>query len=143
MIRAATAASHEMGNNRPKIIAVTALTSLQQSDLNDLGVERNIPTHVRAMATLAIEAGADGVVCSPLEANMLRKELGPGALLVTPGIRAAGEVRGDQKRTLSAGEAVRAGATHLVVGRPILDAPDPSEAARRILDEIAKAAMTP
>lgn len=140
MIRAAVDASHEFGANRPKIIAVTALTSLEQNDLTDLGVARSMPEHVRALASMAVESGADGLVCSPLEANILRNYLGPQPLLVTPGIRAAGEAKGDQQRTLSAGEAVRAGATHLVVGRPILDAADPHEAATRLMDEIRAAA---
>ena len=140
MIEAAAEAAREFGENRPKIIAVTALTSLQESDLVELGVSRSLPDHVRALAQLALHSGADGVVCSPLEANMLRNTLGPKALLVTPGIRAAGEARGDQKRTLSAGEAVRAGATHLVVGRPILEASDPAGTAERLLAEIRAAA---
>jgi orotidine-5'-phosphate decarboxylase len=139
MIEAAAQAAHEFGENRPKIIAVTALTSLQQHDLNEVGVTRDMADHVRSLAQLAMDAGADGVVCSPLEANMLRNTLGPTALLVTPGIRAAGEAHGDQKRTLSAGEAVRAGATHLVVGRPILEATDPAAAADRLLSEIRAA----
>ncbi len=139
MIRAAADAAREFGENRPKIIAVTALTSLQQGDLDDIGVARSMPDHVRALAAMAVEAGADGLVCSPLEANILRKELGPAALLVTPGIRASGEDKGDQKRTLTAGEAVRAGATHLVVGRPILEAADPHEAAAKLLEEIRAA----
>lgn len=139
MIRAAADAAHKFGYQRPNIIAVTALTSLQQSDLADTGVARAMSDHVRALAKLAIESGADGLVCSPLEVAMLRNELGPAPLLVTPGIRAAGEEKGDQKRTLSATGAVRAGATHLVVGRPILDAADPAQAAARLLEEIKTA----
>ncbi len=136
MIQAAANAAKEMAEKGPKIIAVTALTSLQQSDLSDMGVVRSMQDHVRALAQLAMEAGADGVVCSPLEAALLRADLGPDALLITPGIRAAGEAKGDQKRTLTASEAVRAGATHLVVGRPILEAANPTEAAARLLEEI-------
>lgn len=139
MIQAAAQAAREFGPSRPQVIAVTALTSLQQGDLKDTGVARELADHVRGLAHLAIESGADGVVCSPLEAKMLRQTLGPDALLVTPGIRAAGEAKGDQKRTLTAGEAVRAGATHLVVGRPILEATDPAEAADRLLMEIRTA----
>lgn len=139
MIRAAADAAREFGDNRPKIIAVTALTSLQQSDLSDLGVARSMPDHVLALAAMAVGSGADGLVCSPLEVNILRKELGPNPLLVTPGIRASSEAKGDQKRTLAAGEAVRAGATHLVVGRPILEAADPHEAAAKLLAEIRAA----
>jgi len=136
MIQAAANAAKEMAENGPKIIAVTALTSLQQSDLSDMGVARSMQDHVRALAHLAMDAGADGVVCSPLEAALLRADLGPDALLITPGIRAAGEAKGDQKRSLTAAEAVRAGATHLVVGRPILEAANPTESAARLLEEI-------
>lgn len=139
MIRAAADAAAQFGHQRPNIIAVTALTSLQQADLSDTGVARAMSDHVRALATLAVESGADGLVCSPLEVALLRKELGPAPLLVTPGIRAPGEEKGDQKRTLSAAEAVRAGATHLVVGRPILAAADPAQAAARLIEEIKNA----
>lgn len=139
MIEAAAAAARKFGHQRPNILAVTALTSLQQSDLTDIGVARAMKEHVRALAKLAVDAGADGLVCSPHEVAMLREELGPAPLLVTPGIRAAGEEKGDQKRTLSAEEAVRAGATHLVVGRPILEAKDPAQAATRLLLEIQNA----
>lgn len=140
MIRAAADAAREFGENRPKIVAVTALTSLSDSDLRDLGIARAMPEHVLRLAEIAVESGADGVVCSPLEAADLRRALGPDALLVTPGIRSASDEKGDQKRTMSAFDATRAGATHLVVGRPILEASDPSAAARRILDEIRIAA---
>lgn len=139
MIRAASDAAREIGENAPKIVAVTALTSLQQSDLADLGIQRTMPDHVRALAHLAIDAGADGLVCSPLETALLRRELGPTPLLVTPGIRAQNDEKGDQKRTLSAGDATRAGASHLVVGRPILAAPDPALAATRLIEEIRAA----
>ncbi len=143
MIRAAAEAAHEFGENRPKIVAVTALTSLQQRDLAEIGIDRAMPDHVRALTELAVESGADGVVCSPLEVNELRNKFGRDVLLVAPGIRGAGDALGDQKRTLSAAEAVRAGASHLVVGRPILGAADPRAAAQRILNEIAQAAASP
>src|SRR5690606_34381222 len=136
MIRAASQAAREMGEKGPKILAVTALTSLQQSDLSDLGIQREMPDHVRALARLAIDSGADGLVCSPMETALLRRDLGPHPLLVTPGIRAKNDEKGDQKRTMSAGDAVRAGATHLVVGRPILAASNPSAAAAQLLEEI-------
>lgn len=139
MIRAAADAAHEMGENGPKILAVTALTSLDQSDLSDVGVVREMSDHVRALGELAIRSGADGLVCSPLETAQLRKDLGPTPLLVTPGIRAGNEKKEDQKRTLSAAEAVCAGATHLVVGRPILTAKDPAAAAAQLLEEIRRA----
>lgn len=140
MIRAAKDAALAFGAVAPKIVAVTLLTSLDGSDLEDLGVSRDAAAQVRALGLLAMESGADGVVCSPREAAAMRAALGPGAVLVTPGVRPAGAAAGDQKRVASPGDAVRAGATHLVVGRPILRAEDPPAAARAILDEMAAAA---
>ncbi|MBW7909610.1 MAG: orotidine-5'-phosphate decarboxylase [Kiritimatiellae bacterium] len=142
MIRAACVAAREFGQNGPKILAVTALTSLQDSDLKDIGVQRGMSEQVRALAHLAVDAGADGLVCSPLETALLRRELGEKPLLVTPGIRSQKDEMGDQKRTLSAGDAVRAGATHLVVGRPILAAADPARAAAQLLSEIRAASAS-
>ncbi|MCS6772367.1 MAG: orotidine-5'-phosphate decarboxylase [Kiritimatiellae bacterium] len=136
MVRAAAEAAQEFGTARPRIVAVTALTSLSDVDLVDLGIKRSMQQQVLALGRLALESGADGLVCSPLEVEWLRREFGPEPLLVTPGIRAAGETRGDQQRTLSAAEATRAGSTHVVVGRPILEASDPHAAALRILEEI-------
>ncbi|MEI7900186.1 MAG: orotidine-5'-phosphate decarboxylase [bacterium] len=137
MIRAAQAAALSCGANAPKLLAVTVLTSLDQSDLADLGVGREMTAHVEALGRLACENGADGIVCSPKEVARLRAALGPGALLVTPGVRPAGAVAGDQKRVATPGQAVRDGSTHLVVGRPILDAADPCAAARAIADEMS------
>ncbi len=135
MIAAAAAAALACGPRRPRILAVTALTSLEQSDLAEMGIERPLPQHVAALAGMAIAAGADGVVCSPQEVSHLRALL-PDALLVTPGVRPAGAALGDQKRVATPAEAVRNGATHLVVGRPILEAADPAAAARAILREM-------
>jgi orotidine-5'-phosphate decarboxylase len=143
MIRAAATAAREFGENRPFIVAVTALTSLRQSDLSEIGITRAMQDHVRALTELAIESGADGVVCSPLEASELRRTFGRGILIVTPGIRGATDDKGDQKRTCSAADAVKAGASHLVVGRPILDALDPAVSTERILAEISAAAVSP
>lgn len=140
MIRAAVEAVRACGERRPAIVAVTVLTSLNEADARELGITRPLREQVFALAAMALEAGADGVVCSPLEAAELRRAFGPSPLIVTPGIRAAGEPAGDQKRTLSAAEAVRAGATHLVVGRPIMEAADPAAAARRLSEEISLAA---
>jgi orotidine-5'-phosphate decarboxylase len=122
--------------HRPKILAVTVLTSLEQTDLAELGVPRALSDQVAALATLALEAGADGIVCSPQEVGRLRALLPAHALLVTPGVRPAGTAVGDQKRVATPAAAVRSGATHLVVGRPILEAPDPAAAARAILLEM-------
>lgn len=139
MIRAAKDAALACGPNAPKILAVTVLTSLDQSDLADIGVAREMRAQVEAMGRLACENGADGIVCSPKEVANMRAALGPAALLVTPGVRPAGADVGDQKRVATPGQAVKDGSTHLVVGRPILEAADPRAAARAIAAEMADA----
>lgn len=136
MVTAAAAAAARCGRRRPRILAVTALTSLDQTDLNDLGVQRTMALHVSGLARLAVGAGADGIVCSPQEVAAMSAALPPGALLVTPGIRPAGGSAGDQKRVATPASAVAAGATHLVVGRPILEAVDPAAAAAAITAEM-------
>jgi orotidine-5'-phosphate decarboxylase len=136
MIRAAKQAALVSGVNAPKILAVTALTSLDQSDLADIGVVREMKDHVEAMGQLACSNGADGIVCSPREVANMRRILGPDALLVTPGVRPAGADLGDQKRVATPRQAVLDGSTHLVVGRPILQAPDPRSAALAIAKEM-------
>lgn len=137
MIAAAAAAAATFGQAAPKILAVTVLTSLDQSDLDDLGVERQVAQHVASLGSMACTHGADGIVCSPQEVAQMRRLLGAEALLVTPGVRLAGGDVGDQKRVATPAQAVRDGSTHLVVGRPILAAPDPLAAARQIVAEIA------
>lgn len=139
MIAAAKAAALACGSRAPKILAVTVLTSLDQGDLSDLGVERAMPQQVAALGRMAIESGADGVVCSPREVAEMRRVMGSGALLVTPGVRPVGASFGDQKRVATPEQAVRDGATHLVVGRPILEADDPVAAALAIQAEIVRA----
>lgn len=136
MIRAAKDAALTFGANAPKILAVTLLTSLDQTDLTDLGIGRTVGEQVAALGKLACGNGADGVVCSPKEVAMLRAALGPDAVLVTPGVRPAGADVGDQKRVATPGDAVRAGSSYLVVGRPILQAADPCAAARAIRAEM-------
>lgn len=137
MIRAAVNAAEEFGPNGPKILAVTVLTSLDQTDLADVGIVGRTPAEqVRAAALLAVASGAHGLVCSPKEVGQLSKALKPGTLFITPGVRPAGSAVGDQKRVATPAEAVRDGATHLVVGRPILAAPDPVAAAAAILREM-------
>ena len=119
---------------RTRLLAVTALTSLGVEDLDAVGLSRDV---VPRLARLAIGAGADGVVCSPQEVAALRAALGPGPLLVVPGIRPSGSNPGDQRRTGTPAEAIRAGASLLVIGRPLRDAPDPAAAADAIAREIA------
>lgn len=139
MVEGAARAVREAGA-RAKILAVTLLTSLDRSDLDRLGVSRGVEEEVLALGRLAVGAGAHGLVCSPKEAAALRAALGPEAILVTPGVRPAGGAVGDQKRVATPGDAIRAGATHLVVGRPVLGAPDPRAAALAIRAEMDEAA---
>ena len=137
MIRAAADAAAEFGAGGPRILAVTVLTSLDQGDLADIGVAGRTPAdQVRAMARFATENGAHGLVCSPREVGDLSRTLPEGTLFVTPGVRPAGSAVGDQKRVATPADAVRDGATHLVVGRPVLAAEDPAAAARAIRAEM-------
>ena len=137
MIKAAADAAAEFGADGPKILAVTVLTSLDQTDLEDIGVTGRTPAEqVEALARFAVANGANGLVCSPREVGALSKALKAGTLFITPGVRPAGSAVGDQKRVATPAEAVRDGATHLVVGRPILAAADPAAAARAIREEM-------
>lgn len=138
MMRAAAAAAAEAGNRRPKVIAVTVLTSLDNDDL--VAVGQNGPTDEQAerLAGLARVCGLDGIVCSPRETSALRQACGPEFTLVVPGIRPAGSAIGDQKRVMAPADAVAAGADVLVVGRPITAALDPAAAARAIAEDIGR-----
>lgn len=121
-----------------KVLAVTALTSLDRGDLDDLGFDCDIPELVLSRARRALEAGCDGVVSSGLEASRLRAELGPRLMVVTPGIRPVeNRVEDDQKRVVTPTRAFTDGADYIVVGRPIRDAADPRAAALAIQREIA------
>ena len=137
-VKATAAAAEKFRAPRPHVIAVTVLTSLDDAALAEMGVERSAAEQVDALAVLAREAGCDGVVCSPLEAASVRVALGADALVVTPGIRPSGEDAGDQARTATPAEALEAGASHLVVGRPITAAADPAAAARAIVKEMSE-----
>jgi orotidine-5'-phosphate decarboxylase len=112
----------------PLLIAVTVLTSLNSDDLSDIGCPGDPRDRVLRLASLAQGAGLDGVVCSPREAAIVRAELGPEFLLVTPGVRPAGSAAKDQKRVMTPAEAIATGADYLVIGRPITAAPDPLRA---------------
>jgi orotidine-5'-phosphate decarboxylase len=141
MIEAARRAAETAGPARPKLLAVTVLTSLSAQALAETGVDATPRAQVLRLAKLALAAGADGLVCSPLEVAMLRDEIGPEPLLVVPGIRPAGAPAGDQARTLTPREAMAAGADWLVIGRPITGAADPASAATAIsADLTARAA---
>ncbi len=119
------------------ILGVSVLTSMNDADVAEAGFARDTAGLVALRAGQARAAGIGGLVCSPLEAEMVRAIAGPEMAIVTPGIRPAGSDAGDQKRVMGPAAALAAGATHLVVGRPIAAAPDPAAAARAILDEMA------
>jgi orotidine-5'-phosphate decarboxylase len=133
------AASTAKGNSDTKIVAVTVLTSMDESDLKAEGWSDGAPALVRSRAQTAINEGADGVVASAQEAKMLRDILPPSTFIVTPGIRPAGGDAQDQKRISTPASAIKDGSNLLVVGRPILQANDPKGAANAILEEIAGA----
>ncbi len=137
MLKAAAEAAGSL-SHCPRLLAVTVLTSMDSSQLQAIGVGASPADLALTLATMAYSSGIGGFVCSPEEAPRLRSEL-PDALLVTPGIRPAGATLGDQKRVATPASAIAAGATHLVVGRPITRADDPAEATRHILNEIAAA----
>jgi len=133
-------AAHEAANGSAlKILAVTVLTSYDDADLAAAGYELGVGELAAARAEQARDIGVDGIVCSGEEASLLRPILGAGMLLVTPGIRPEGAATGDQKRIMTPAAAIAAGSDYLVVGRPILEAPDPKAAAEGIVAEIARA----
>jgi orotidine-5'-phosphate decarboxylase len=137
MLRAATEAVQTAGPRRPRVLAVTVLTSLDECDLRRVGQEGPIAAQVLRLADLAQGAGIDGVVCSPQEVAALRAKCGPAFILAVPGIRPAWAQADDQKRTTTPKEALAAGADYLVIGRPITAAPSPRAAAARIAAELA------
>ncbi|MDB5401447.1 MAG: orotidine-5-phosphate decarboxylase [Acetobacteraceae bacterium] len=132
MVQAAHQAATSAGPDRPMILAVTVLTSLGQDDLNAIGVAATPAEQALRLGRLAIEAGADGLVCSAWEVALLRQTFGSAVKLVVPGIRPAGSATGDQARTMTPEQAVSAGADWIVVGRPITGAGDPGAAAASI-----------
>jgi orotidine-5'-phosphate decarboxylase len=134
-MQAAAAAS---AGTQLKILAVTVLTSYNDADLSAAGYALGVGELVRRRGQQARELGIDGLVCSAEEATMLRPIIGPDRLLVTPGIRPAGAASGDQKRIMTPKAAIAAGVDYLVVGRPIVEAPDPKAAAEAIVAEIAE-----
>lgn len=140
MLRAAIEASDRVaqmtGKERPLIIGVTLLTSLDQDDIAMLGFRENLKDQVLRLADLAQSAGLDGVVCSPFEIAPIRKACGSDLKLIVPGIRPEGSEAGDQKRILTPKEALARGADYLVIGRPITDAPNRAQAAKNIADSL-------
>lgn len=125
--------------NRPRLLAVTVLTSLDRSALRQLGFSVSASRQAIRLARLACQAGLDGLVCSPQELRVLRRRIGPAGLLVVPGIRTPTTAPDDQARHATAAAAIRAGADYLVVGRPITRAPSPATAAAALLSEIESA----
>lgn len=140
MIAAHNAAAEEadkIGLPTPKILGVTLLTSLDEDTLTQVGYRDGLEERVVQLARLTRESGLAGVVCSAREIAAVRGACGPDFVLMVPGIRPVGAAHGDQKRVMTPSEALHAGATHLVIGRPITAAPDPENAARRIMDGLS------
>ena len=128
----------KQGISRPLMIGVTVLTSSADDNLRQIGIESSAADQVMRLARLAKEALLDGVVASPLESQRLRAELGTEFTIVTPGVRPLNASNDDQKRVMTPSDAIRAGADHLVIGRPITGAVNPAAAAREILQEISE-----
>jgi orotidine-5'-phosphate decarboxylase len=141
MLRAAEEAAEEvawkLGRIPPLVLGVTVLTSLNTATLREIGLDVNVEYQVRRLASVAMKAGLRGLVCSPLEVAALRKVLPASTQLVTPGVRTGEEKADDQKRTLTPREAIQAGASWLVIGRPIYAAENPRAAAEKILESIS------
>jgi orotidine-5'-phosphate decarboxylase len=136
-VKAAAEEAALLGVEKPLAIGVTVLTSIRQSEFEEeMGVKIPIVDHVVALAKLAHAAGMDGVVCSPQEIALVRAACGDNLLIVTPGVRPAWAASDDQARVMTPGEAISAGASYLVVGRPITKSDNPKEAAQRIVEEM-------
>ncbi len=135
--RGALLGASDIGGPVPATLGITVLTSMNDETLAQTGVTRPLTEQVAALAELAMTSGISGVVASPLEASMLREILGPEAYIVTPGVRPAGAALGDQSRVMTPAEAFAAGASHIVVGRPITQAADPAAAFDAIAAEVA------
>ncbi|MFA5340066.1 MAG: orotidine-5'-phosphate decarboxylase, partial [Candidatus Omnitrophota bacterium] len=134
MMRAVEAARES--EKRPKLLGVTVLTSMDQSSIGEVGINMKIEDEVVTLARLGKDSGLDGVVASPGETSLIRKNLGKDFIIVTPGIRPAGAEKDDQKRVMTPADAVRAGADYIVVGRPITETKDPLAAAKKIIKEM-------
>jgi orotidine-5'-phosphate decarboxylase len=135
------AAVEGKAGSKLRILAVTVLTSYDESDLREAGYEGSVSDLVARRAAQAREIGIDGIVCSPQEAVSVRQAIGADRVIVTPGIRPRGADAGDQKRVLTPADAIGLGADHLVVGRPITKARDPRAAAIAVTEEIAAAVV--
>lgn len=138
-VEAARETAEKENKPLPLILGVTVLTSLKDSDLQEIGFSSDARNQVLRLARLAVESGIEGIVCSPQELEPLRAELGSRVRIITPGIRPAWAEAQDQKRIMTPGEAIKKGADFLVIGRPITQAPIPREAFRRVLEELQAA----
>jgi orotidine-5'-phosphate decarboxylase len=136
-VEASKATAKELGIPKPLILAITILTSMDEDSLKEVGIRGPILEEVGQLALLAMKAGVDGVVASPQEIGIIRKQCGEKFLIVTPGIRLPSDKKDDQKRTLSPKEAISAGANYLVIGRPIKEAKNPIEAVQKIVEDIS------
>ena len=128
----------EIRGSRPKLVAITVLTSMNQDALTQIGVDSPVADEAARLASLAQANGIDGIVCSPMEARAMRELLGPDALIVTPGVRPAGAELGDQSRVATPAQAIERGASHIVVGRPITGSEDPVAAYEAIVEELVR-----
>lgn len=136
MMQAAAQALADFGTDKPLLIAVTVLTSMEQTDLTELGITRSVAEQVSHLAELTKQAGLDGVVCSAQEAALLKQQCGRDFCLVTPGIRPAFAGSDDQKRVMTPSQALAVGVDYLVIGRPITKAANPLQALQAIYQEI-------
>ena len=136
-VEASRETAKNLGISRPLILAVTILTSMDESVMKEVGIQGPILEEVGRLAFLSMKAGVDGVVASPQEIGIIRERCGEKFLIVTPGIRLPSEKKDDQKRTLSPKEAISNGADYLVIGRPIKEAKDPLEAVQKIIEDIS------
>ena len=137
MMQAAMNSLESFGDNRPLLTAVTILTSMNEREFNNIGFTRNIKDQVLHLANMAKQAGLDGVVCSAAEAASLSTQFGRSFKLVTPGIRPIGSDKGDQSRVMTPSQAIQAGASYLVIGRPITQSPDPLKSLCEISESLA------
>lgn len=138
MMRTAAETAAKAGKGKTKLLGVTVMTSLDSSDMEKVGQDTEIKRQVLRLAQLAKNSGLDGVVCSPEEISFLREQLGHDFILMVPGIRPEWTSANDQKRVMTPREAIKAGATYIVIGRPITSAESPMEAAKKIYEEISE-----
>lgn len=135
-VKAARETAEKLQIDKPLILGVTVLTSLREKDLDEMGINREVEKQVKRLAVMAQNAGLDGVIASAQEIELVRKNCGKDFIIATPGIRSKDAAVDDQKRVLTPQEAIEKGSDYLIVGRPITKAPDPIEAAKKIVGEI-------